>query len=49
MITLEDFTLEIRAKIPEYMKRCTRDLYSGVEAENFDPKNSTIFVENKLY
>jgi len=48
MKTLEDLTPEIKAKIPMYKERCTKDLYSGVEYDNFNPEQSTAYVD-KLY
>lgn len=48
MKTLDDLTPEILAKIPAYKERCTKDLYSGVEAANFNKKRSTEYVE-KVY
>jgi hypothetical protein len=48
MKTLEDLTPEIRAKIDEYKKRCVADLYSGVEHENFNRRQSIEYIE-KIY
>lgn len=48
MKTSNDLTPEILEKIPKYKERCTKDLYSGVEAANFDKKKSTAYVE-KVY
>jgi hypothetical protein len=48
MKTLDDLTPEIIAKIDVYKDKCTKDLYSGVEAANFNPKISTEYVE-KVY
>jgi len=48
MKTLEDFTPEIRAKIDAYKKRCTEDLYSGKEHENFNREKSVKYIE-KVY
>jgi hypothetical protein len=48
MKTLEDLTPEIRAKIPLYKEKCVKDLYSGVEAANFNRAFSTSYVE-KIY
>lgn len=44
MKTLKDFTPEIREKIDSYKKRCTIDLYRGVERENFDRKKADEYI-----
>jgi hypothetical protein len=48
MKTLDDLTPEIMAKIPMYKERCTKDLYIGVEAANFNREMSTEYIE-KIY
>lgn len=46
--TLKDFTPEIRAKIKGYKERCTKDLYSGKEAKEFNREKSVEYIE-KVY
>ena len=46
--TLEDFTHEIKSKIADYKKKCTVDLYSGVEFANFNREKSVAYIE-KIY
>jgi len=48
MKTLEDFTPEIKAKIQIYKDKCVKDLYSGVEYENFN-RNMTVSYIEKIY
>lgn len=48
MKTLDDLTPEIRAKIPIYKERCTKELYDGTEWANFNPKLGTEYLE-KIY
>lgn len=48
MKTLEDLTPEIRAKIDIYKEKCVKDLYSGVEYENFDRAKAVRYIE-KIY
>jgi len=48
MKTMDDFTPEIRAKIPEYISRAKDDLYSGVEALNWKKENTVLYID-KVY
>lgn len=48
MFTIDDLTPEIRAKISEYKEKCTKDLYSGVEYDNFS-ENDIIEYIHKIY
>lgn len=48
MITKKDLIPEIRAKIPTYKEKCTKDLYSGIEYENFNYDMTVGYIE-KLY
>ena len=43
--TLQDLTPEVRAKIPMYKERCTKDLYSGKELQEFNADKSAEYVE----
>ena len=45
MKTLKDLTPEIREKIPFEKERCTKNLYSGAERENFDEKKAVEYIE----
>lgn len=42
---LKDLTPEIEAKIPEYIARCTRDLYNGTEYANWKREDTVEYVE----
>ena len=48
MKTIKDLTPKIRAKIAIYKERCTKDLYSGKEYENYDRKKTVDYIE-KIY
>jgi hypothetical protein len=48
MKTMEDYTPEIQAKIPEYISRAKDDLYSGKEAAGWKKENTVKYV-NKVY
>ncbi len=48
MKTMEDFTHEIRVKIPEYISRVKDDLYSGIEAENWKKEDTVLYID-KVY
>jgi len=46
--TLDDLTPEIRAKIPLYKEKCVKDLYSGVEYDNYNREMLVRYIE-KVY
>lgn len=48
MLTIEDFTPEIQAKIPAYIAKAKDDLYSGAEAANWQKPDTIIYVD-KIY
>jgi hypothetical protein len=48
MKTLDDFTPEIRAKIPQYISAVRDDLYSGVESKNWKREYTVEYIE-KVY